>query len=343
MHACGWVVGVVAILVTLELSVFNMTRSSHDVLLVLPHGWDLDPSFRGLDSSPHPHYFQNSQNLWLSYRVWSPSSQAPRATVFIVHGLGDHSGWYDELASKLTESGYLVYAHDHQGFGKSEGNRGHFGRSVETIFTDFADFVGFVTTENKKNEVTQEQSPVFCIGFSLGATTVATAEMRNSGLCSGMVLISPGFAVHPNDTPSEFTKSAITFLSGLLPKMPFKNLAEPSLMSHDRNYVKKWEDDPLVVHNKLSLRSVATLLHHLNSLPDNFHQIEQPYLLLQGEEDKLTDPQAAKEFCTKTKSEDGTCKFYPNAYHNLLNEPEIKDDVFDQIQNWLNSHTTNTM
>ena len=50
-----------------------------------------------------------------------------RCIVFVVHGFGEHSGRYDELASWLTmeKVGAVVFALDHQGHGLSEGERAH--------------------------------------------------------------------------------------------------------------------------------------------------------------------------------------------------------------------------
>lgn len=41
------------------------------------------------------------------------SSPPLRALVLIVHGAGEHSGPYDEIAQRLKELSLLVFAHDH--------------------------------------------------------------------------------------------------------------------------------------------------------------------------------------------------------------------------------------
>jgi len=49
---------------------------------------------------------------------WLPA-EAPRATVQIAHGMGEHAARYDRLAGALTGAGYAVYADDHRGHGHS--------------------------------------------------------------------------------------------------------------------------------------------------------------------------------------------------------------------------------
>ena len=49
---------------------------------------------------------------------------APRGTVLIVHGLGEHGGRYAHVAAQLNAWGWRVMAHDHRGHGRSGGERG---------------------------------------------------------------------------------------------------------------------------------------------------------------------------------------------------------------------------
>ena len=45
--------------------------------------------------------------------------------VFICHGYGEHSQWYDDFCEKLCskEYGFICFSHDHLGHGISEGDR----------------------------------------------------------------------------------------------------------------------------------------------------------------------------------------------------------------------------
>ncbi|MFH1765744.1 MAG: alpha/beta fold hydrolase, partial [Gemmatimonadota bacterium] len=48
----------------------------------------------------------------------------PRASLLLVHGLGEHSGRYDAFARVLAEEGTSVFAFDLRGNGRSPGPRG---------------------------------------------------------------------------------------------------------------------------------------------------------------------------------------------------------------------------
>jgi alpha-beta hydrolase superfamily lysophospholipase len=53
----------------------------------------------------------------INYYRWPVAR--PRAVVQIEHGVGEHAGRYQELASELNAAGYIVYADDHRGHGQT--------------------------------------------------------------------------------------------------------------------------------------------------------------------------------------------------------------------------------
>lgn len=68
--------------------------------------------------------FVCSDNAANHFQCWIPDHDC-KAVVIVAHGLADHSGRYAELAQALVAAGYGVYAIDHIGHGKSQGQRAH--------------------------------------------------------------------------------------------------------------------------------------------------------------------------------------------------------------------------
>ena len=66
--------------------------------------------------------FPNYRGFKLYSRYWSPKADL-KGLVFLCHGFGEHLGWYDGLAQHLCQQDLLVFGHDHQGHGRSEGRR----------------------------------------------------------------------------------------------------------------------------------------------------------------------------------------------------------------------------
>ena len=64
-------------------------------------------------------------------RYWRPARSQEgdpddvnvKGLMFLAHGFGEHSGWYEELGSRLASHGILAFAHDHSGHGQSAGER----------------------------------------------------------------------------------------------------------------------------------------------------------------------------------------------------------------------------
>src|SRR5437762_13963804 len=67
--------------------------------------------------------FQSFDGLPLFFELHQPETRA-RAIVVIVHGYGEHSGRYGEVADRLVASGFAVLAFDYRGHGRSPGQIG---------------------------------------------------------------------------------------------------------------------------------------------------------------------------------------------------------------------------
>ena len=66
--------------------------------------------------------FKGVDGIKIFTREWQPASK-PRAVVVISHGFNAHSGHYEWAAQQFVSKGVAVYALDHRGRGRSEGER----------------------------------------------------------------------------------------------------------------------------------------------------------------------------------------------------------------------------
>jgi len=66
--------------------------------------------------------FEGVGGLRIFTRSWRPPGP-PRAVVVISHGFNAHSGHYAWVAAQLVAKGFAVYALDHRGRGRSDGER----------------------------------------------------------------------------------------------------------------------------------------------------------------------------------------------------------------------------
>jgi alpha-beta hydrolase superfamily lysophospholipase len=61
--------------------------------------------------------FQATDGFNLAYRYWKATTT--KRVVVYIHGLGDYSGWFRNIAPELASDGSEVYALDLRGFGES--------------------------------------------------------------------------------------------------------------------------------------------------------------------------------------------------------------------------------
>ena len=103
----------------------------------------------------HEAYFKGYQNFNIFYQCWLPEGY-PNAILLIAHGFAEHSGRYGNIVNYFVPRGYAVYALDHRGHGKSQGERVH--------VDDFHDYVIDLKTFF---DITREKNPankIFLIG-----------------------------------------------------------------------------------------------------------------------------------------------------------------------------------
>jgi alpha-beta hydrolase superfamily lysophospholipase len=71
-----------------------------------------------MSTSPATFSIDSADGLAIATYRWDPSG-APRGIVQITHGVGEYALRYTPLATYLAAAGFVVYAHDHRGHGKS--------------------------------------------------------------------------------------------------------------------------------------------------------------------------------------------------------------------------------
>jgi len=127
------------------------------------------------------------------YRSWQPESP-PRAVVAIAHGVLSHSGYYEWTGTQLAARGFAVFAIDHRGRGRSDGER-YFIEKVDDYVTDLASMIDIA-------KGAFPGLPVYLLGHSAGGVVSAVYTLENQAELTGFICESfafqvpaPGFAL----------------------------------------------------------------------------------------------------------------------------------------------------
>lgn len=269
--------------------------------------------------------FINGQNTRIFTQSWLPDADG-KANVFIIHGLGEHSNRYSEIATYLAERGFRVHALDHTGHGQSEGLRGYisqFSVFVETV----REFIVRCQTETPN-------LPNLVIGHSMGGVITSNLLIDYPNLVQAAILSGP--ALTTDEAVSHVQKLALKAVAKILPTLPVFQL-DANLICRDKQVVADYLADPLVNSGKIRAKLIVEIVTAGERALSRAAEIKLPMLFLHGAEDALASPKGSELMYAGISSEDKELVLYPNLYHEIFNE-ECKQDIFATVDKWLNAH-----
>ena len=268
--------------------------------------------------------FEGERGTEIFYRAWKPTGRT-KAAVVITHGQGDHSGRHQHSAEHFVGEGFAVYAADLRGHGKSGGRRGH--------VDDFDDYLADTGRVIEKARSENPQVKTFLFGHSLGGLIVLDYAEKMGGRISGVIATSPLLRLKMQ-VPS--WKVALgKMLSNMAPTMSMKTGLDPNLLSHDKEVVRNYVNDPLV-HGVASTRFYTELMRATDEALHGGSRLTLPCLVMIGPGDGIVDSSTTKEFFSTIASSDKTLKICEGLYHEVLNEPE-RDGLLSEISSWISA------
>ncbi|XP_052781159.1 monoglyceride lipase-like [Mya arenaria] len=276
---------------------------------------------------------QNEKGLKLYCRYWNEDEQQEKTDikglVLIVHGYCEHCLFYTELAELLKKQGFYVFSHDHVGHGQSDGDRAH--------IHSFDEYVQDVLFHVDKVKQEFPGKPTFLLGHSMGGTISVLTAMSRPDFFKGVVLIAP-LIVPDKKAASPWKVAAGKMAAKVLPQMIIAKI-DPKNVTREEENVKKYIEDPLVFHGGIKCRWGVAMLDALMRIKSSFPEIQWPFLILHGTKDALCELEGSQLMYDKASSTDKKLKIFDGAYHQLHKElPEVKNETFDLISSWLNSH-----
>lgn len=262
-----------------------------------------------------------SGGLRLFTRHWP--HPAPKATVAIVHGFGEHSGRYAHVARALHDRGYRVFAFDLRGHGKSEGPRAYV-QSFDAFLGDVGAYLRWVDAQ-------APDRPRFLLAHSLGGCISTLFTLRHRPKLAGLVLSGPALKLGEDFSPAKI--AAGRFLGRYFPRLPIEKLDSGSV-SRDPEVVRAYQADPLVFHGWVRTGFGLAFMAAAEEVGERMEEVDLPLLVLQGAKDRLVNKAGGRELYERARSKDKTLTVYPDLYHEVFNEPE-RQAVLSDLCAWL--------
>ena len=251
-------------------------------------------------------------------REWAPpDGVAPRGSVLLVHGLGEHSGRYDHVARRLAAIGLEVHGYDLRGHGRSEGPRG-------SIPADDALLDDLRLVFDRL-----EPAPIV-LGHSLGGALAARATAGGWIAPRALILSSPALALHVDPVRA----AVLSLAQRLIPDRALPNSLPADKLSHERAEVEAYRSDELV-HDRITPRMYGFLAGAGDAVRRDAAKLTVPTLLLVSGADGIVDARGARELATALPA-GATAHFYDDLYHEIFNEREPdRTRVLDDLVAWL--------
>jgi alpha-beta hydrolase superfamily lysophospholipase len=258
---------------------------------------------------------------------------APRGTVLIVHGLGEHAGRYAPLAKWLNAQGCAVRGYDLYGHGHSSGRRGHLARETQHL-----EHLAEVAAATRA--AAGGASPFIVLGHSLGGLIASSAVARGLLRPDGLVLSSPALAVDM----AAWQRAAVGWLPRIAPDLTLGNGLKPKYLSHDPAVVAAYEADPLV-HDRICARLGAFVASEGGRVVAAAARWPVRTLLLYAGDDRLVAPRGSDAFAAAAAGGSAgssashaavTVQRFAALYHEIFNELDSAP-VLKALAAWLDA------
>lgn len=291
------------------------------------------------------------------YLISPEKGEELKGIVQLAHGMAETAERYERFARSLAAEGYLVYAHDHRGHGKTAGDLKNVGyladkEGFEWLVRDMHNLTGIIRKEHPA-------LPLFLLGHSMGSFAAQRYAMEHGKELTGLILsgsngnqgfmLKAGNIIAAREVKKLGRKARSEKMNQLLfgsfNKRFHPSRTEFDWLSRDDEEVDKYIRDPYCgavftsgfYHDFINGLMVIEKKSNRRKVPKDL-----PILILSGDRDPVgkfgKGVRNLYEIYKNTGVKDITLKLYPEARHELLNEIN-REEVTNDIITWVKQHT----
>lgn len=242
-------------------------------------------------------------------RTWRGPDR-PTHIVVIAHGYGEHIGRYEGLADALVRSGAVVYAVDHVGHGKSEGER--------VLVEDFEDVVDDLHRLDETARREYPDVPVVLLGHSMGGLIAARYAQQYGDTLTALVLSSP--------LVGRWDAAPQLLALDEIPDVPL----DITTLSRDPAVGETYAADPLVWHGPFKRTTLQAMQRGLDAIAAGPSVGDLPLMWIHGVDDQLVPIDGSRAGIEHLRGSRLVERTYPEARHELFNELNA-DDVIGEV------------
>lgn len=283
--------------------------------------------------------------------IYIPETDCFKGKIELIHGMTEHIARYAKFMSELAESGYIVYAYDQIGHGKTADNDGELGfiadkNGYDALINDVKAFA-----EDVEREFPGYKRILF--GHSMGSFTTRLAVTRypdiaDMYICSGTGGPNPVAGVGLTLAKVISAFKGKKHISGFIDKLAFGTYNDRTdkrtpydWLTYDNTIVDAYAKDKFCTF-KFTLSAMCDLIYMNKTCNDkkwfaSFRK-DMPILLISGEEDPVGNygkgVTQVSDMLTQTGVKDVTLKLFPHNRHEVLNDSGHAESV-NTIIKWI--------
>ncbi len=270
------------------------------------------------------------------YRKWISEKIEQDVVIIGIHGFCGASIDYTNLGNHLLRhqpaTGLYAYEVRGQGSDPIHARRGDIGDPADW----YRDLFAFTQLVRERHPAAR----IVWFGESMGAL-IAVHAMReapvNDPPCDGLILSSP--IVRFRDDIPAWTPGLVQLAATTLPlaRISLETLSggenvQMTQKSHHSDQVQKNSYNI----EKHTLRLIATLGRHIDSMNDCAATFRKPVLVLHGGKDYFNNDSDVRGFVARVPAGvSATYHDYPKAYHLLMYD-ERREAIFRDVERWVN-------
>lgn len=268
------------------------------------------------DSSAHP------ETGPIASDQYAVSAAEPLGVIQILHGVGEHSGRYSQFARELAAAGFIVYAEDHRGHGKTgagqhSGNPAAIGKLGPGGLRAAEDAITQLTATIRE---THPLLPVAVFAHSWGSLMAQRIIQRDPHTWDAVVLSGSAYRTPLHLNSGDLNRS-------------FGRRGGYEWLSRDPQVAADFEADPLCGTVVIPLKFGILEALKLFGKPRRPVAADVPILITSGAADPLNLRGGLRKLAQRYRDlgvKDVTLRLYPGARHEMLfetNKAKFKSDV----------------
>lgn len=299
--------------------------------------------------------FNDGEGIEIFVYKWSPEKGSIKGVVQISHGMAETAARYERFAEALTNDGYIVYANDHRGHGRT-------AKDVENVGYLGEDGFNWMIRDMKQlNDIIKSENPslpVFLFGHSMGSFLSQMYISLYGDTLKGVILSGTSgkqgllLDIGIKMAEGEVKKLGAMAKSPKLNKLSFgsyNNKFKPNRtafdwLSRDIKEVDKYVKNPFCggIFSAGFFRDFLRGLKEIHRT-ENMVKIPKglPIYIFSGEMDPVGNSCKTLYPLIRAYKKLGIIdvdyKFYMGGRHEMLNEIN-RDEVTNDAIRWLDSH-----